>query len=41
MGTEGLKFLLDTYLDEEINVEVAFYTFYQQFPNHYWTTYYK
>ena len=29
MGTEGLKNLLDTYLDEDINVEVAFYTFYQ------------
>ena len=40
MGTKGLKDTLETYLDDDINVELAFYSHYQCYPNHYWNKHY-
>ena len=41
MGTKGLKDTFETYLDDDINVELAFYSHYQCYPNHYWNNHYR
>ena len=41
IGTKGLKDTLETYLDDDINVELAFYSHYQCYPNHYWNKHYS